>query len=197
MNQNETGTHPDLAEIPRLRTENYSNLLDEILASQAEFPSHLSTSEDFQLPTATSAFRTEMRLADLEAKLTENQEKMSRTLKSMTDTLTLLSRAVLTRQPPSTPLPTAAFRSELKPALPPKYDGNRQNGQAFVNACQAFFRLRPDQFPEEQIKVQWAMTYMSQGRAQRWVNRIYRWEALPANANVDYFVDWDHFRSVF
>ena len=93
MNQNETGTHLDLAEIPRLRTENYSNLLDEILASLAEFPSHLSTSEDFQLPTATSAFRTEMRLTDLEVKLTENQEKMSQTLKSITDTLTLLSRA--------------------------------------------------------------------------------------------------------
>jgi hypothetical protein len=41
------------------------------------------------------------------------------------------------------------------------------------------------------------MTYMSQGRAQRWVNRIYQWEALLANANVNYFVDWDHFWSVF
>jgi hypothetical protein len=29
------------------------------------------------------------------------------------------------------------------------------------------------------------------------VNRIYQWETLPANANVNYFVDWDHFRSVF
>jgi hypothetical protein len=48
-----------------------------------------------------------------------------------------------------------------------------------------------------QIKIQWAMTYMSQGRAQRWVNRIYQWEVFPANAGVDYFVDWDHFRSVF
>jgi len=197
MNQNETGTHPDLAEIPRLRTEKYSTLLDEILASPAEFPSHLSTSEDFQLPTATSAFRTEERLADLEVKLTENQEKMSWTLKSMMDTLNLLSRAVLAHQPASAPLPTTTLRTELKPALPPKYDGNRQHGQAFINACQAFFRLRPDQFPEEQTKIQWAMTYMSQGRAQRWVNRIYQWEALPANANVNYFVDWDHFRSVF
>ena len=138
-----------------------------------------------------------MQLADLEVKLTENQEKMSQTLKSMTNTLTPLSRAVLTRQPPSAPLLTTAFCSELKPALPPKYDGNRQHGQAFVNACQVFFQLRPDQFPEEQIKIQWALTYMSQGRAQRWVNRIYQWEALLADANVNYFVDWDHFRSVF
>jgi hypothetical protein len=84
------------------------------------------------------------------------------------NTLTLLSHAVLSRLPVATLLPpTTVFQSELKPALPPKYNGNRQNGKAFVNACQAFFQLRPDQFPDKQIKIQWAMTYMSQGRAQR------------------------------
>jgi hypothetical protein len=197
MNPSETGTQLDLGELPRLRVENYSTLLDEILASPAGLPSHLSTSEDFQLPAVTSAFRTERRLADLEAKLSESQEKMSRTLKSMSDTLALLTRNVLVKQSNPAPLPTTNIRSELKPALPPKYDGDRQHGQAFINACQAFFRLRPDQFPEEQIKIQWAMTYMSQGRAQKWVNRIYQWEALPANANAHYFVDWDHFRSIF
>jgi hypothetical protein len=81
--------------------------------------------------------------------------------------------------------------------LPPKFDGNQQHGQAFINACQAFFRLQPDQFLDEQIKIQWAMTYMSQGCAQRWVNRIYQWEVLLDNAGVDYFVDWNHFCSVF
>jgi hypothetical protein len=122
---------------------------------------------------------------------------MSQTLKSMSDTLALLTRSVLVKQSNPIPHPTTNFWSELKPALPPKYDGNRQHGQAFINACQAFFRLRSDQFLGEQIKIQWAMMYMSQGRAQKWVNRIYQWEALPANANVDYFVDWDHFRSIF
>jgi hypothetical protein len=193
MNPCETGTQLDSAELPHLRIENYSTLLDEILASPAGLPSHLLASEDFRLPAVTSTFRTEKRLADLEAKLSENQEKMSQTLKSMSDMLVLLTRTVLVKQ--STPAPhlTTNFRSELKPALPPKYDGNRQHGQAFINACQAFFRLQPDQFPREQIKIQWAMTYMSQGRAQKWVNRIYQWEALPANVNIDYFVDWDHF----
>jgi hypothetical protein len=109
----------------------------------------------------------------------------------MSDTLALLTCTVLVQQSTPAPHPTNNIRSELKPALPPKYDGNRQHGQAFINACQAFFRLRPDQFPEEQI--QWAMTYMSQGQAQKWVNKIYQWEALPANAKVDYFIDWDHF----
>src|ERR1700676_4416655 len=197
MNPSGTGAQLDSAELPRLRVENYSTLLDEILASPAGLPSHLLASDNFQLPAVTSAFRTEKRLADLEAKLSESQEKMSRTLKSMSDTLALLTRNVLVKQSNPAPLPTTNIRSELKPALPPKYDGNRQHGQAFINACQAFFRLRPDQFPEEQIKIQWAMTYMSQGRAQKWENRIYHWEALPANANVHYFIDWDHFPSTF
>ena len=152
MNQNETGTHSDSAKNSHLRTEKYSNLLDEILASPAEFPSCLLTSEDFQLPAATSAFRTEERLADLEVKLTENQEKMSQTLKSMMNILTILSHAVSARQPPSAPLPTTHFRSELKPALLPKYDGNRQHGQAFINACQASSDSDPTSSRKNKLK---------------------------------------------
>jgi hypothetical protein len=167
MNPSETGTQLDSAELPRLRIENYSTLLDKILASPAGLPSHLSTSEDFQLPAVTSSFRTEKQLADLEAKLSESQEKMSRTLKSMSDTLAVLTCTVLVKQSTPAPHPTTNIQSELKPALPPKYDRNQQHGQAFVNACQAVFRLRPDQFPREQIKIQWAMMYMSQGRAQK------------------------------
>jgi hypothetical protein len=77
MNPSETGTQLDSAELPRLRIENYSTLLDEILASPAGLPSHLLTSENFQLPAVTSAFQSKKRLADLEAKLLESQEKMT------------------------------------------------------------------------------------------------------------------------
>ena len=41
------------------------------------------------------------------------------------------------------------------------------------------------------------MTYMSQGRAQKWVGRIYHWESLPTNIGSNYFFDWDDFRSKF
>ena len=41
------------------------------------------------------------------------------------------------------------------------------------------------------------MTFMNQGRAQKWANRIYRWESIPANAGSPPFVDWDDFRSHF
>ena len=135
MNPSETGTQPDSAELPRLRVENYSTLLDEILASPAGFPSHLLNTDEFPLPAVTSAFRTERQLADLEAQLSDNQEKMSQILKSMSDTLALLTRTVLINQSTPSPLPTKITPSELQPALPPKYDGNRQHGQAFINAC--------------------------------------------------------------
>ena len=38
---------------------------------------------------------------------------------------------------------------------------------------------------------------MNQGRAQKWANRIYHWEAIPTNAGNSHFVDWDDFRSRF
>jgi hypothetical protein len=76
-------------------------------------------------------------------------------------------------------------------------DGDRQKGKGFINTCQVYFRLRPDQFPDEQTKIQWAMTYMNQGRAQKWANCIYHWEAVPANIGNPHLVDWDDFRSRF
>jgi hypothetical protein len=38
---------------------------------------------------------------------------------------------------------------------------------------------------------------MNQGRAQKWANRVYHWEAIPKNAGSHHFVDWDDFRSRF
>jgi len=88
-------------------------------------------------------------------------------------------------------------KNNLKPSPPPNFDGDRQKGRGFINACQACFHLCPDNFPDEQTKIQWAMTFMNQGRAQKWANRIYRWESVPANRRALYFVDWDDFQSRF
>ena len=137
-----TGTKLGLTEIPHFRTENYSTLPNEIVATPTELPSPLLTTENFHFPADTSALQTEKQLADLKVKLLENQEKMSNTLTSITNMLTLLSHAVLAHPPASASLLLTRFRPELRPALPPKYDGNRQHGKAFINACQAFFQLR-------------------------------------------------------
>jgi len=153
-----------------------------------------------------SAETPESRLAELEERMARREAKIDNTLHIMGETLTALTRLV-SSQP--TPLPTSApvptlptvvtrtVRNDLKPSLPPTFDGDRQKGKGFIHACQAYIRLRPDQFLDEQTKIQWAMTYMSQGRAQKWVGRIYHWESLPTNVGSDYFFDWDDFRSKF
>ena len=41
------------------------------------------------------------------------------------------------------------------------------------------------------------MTYMNQGRAQKWANCVYHWEAIPKNVGSHHFVDWDDFCSRF
>jgi hypothetical protein len=94
--------------------------------------------------------------------------------------------------PTAAPLPltpAAKTKTDLKPSPPQNFDGDRHKGRGFLNACQAYFRLRPDNFPDEQTKIQWAMTYMNQGRAQKWANRVYHWEAIPANAGSSHSVD--------
>jgi len=198
MNPMETGTHMDLAELSRSRPGSYSALLNDILASPAEVPSPLPASEDFPLPASTTSWSIDQRFADLEARLFERQEKISETLKLMTRALDMISKTVHVKTQPSAVIPTTKpFQSQLRPALPQPYDGSRTSGKNFIHACQAYFRLRPDQFPDDQTKVQWAMTYMSEDCAQKWVTRIYDWVMLPANAGVNYFVDWDDFCASF
>jgi hypothetical protein len=142
------------------------------------------------------------RLAELEAKLASQEARNTQALDALNTTLRLLT-AVLPAQPtalPQTSLPvTSATRPklDLKLSPPPNFDGDRQKGKGFINACQAYFRLHPDQFPDEQTKIQWAMTYMNQGQAQKWANRVYHWEAVPANIGNPHFVDWDEFCSRF
>jgi hypothetical protein len=142
------------------------------------------------------------RLAELEAKLASQEARNTQTLDALNTTLRLLTAVIPTQSTalPQPPLPVASAtrpKLDLKPSPPPNFDGDRQKGKGFINACQAYFRLRPDQFPDEQTKVQWAMTYMNQGRAQKWANRVYHWEAAPANVGNPHFVDWDDFRSRF
>ena len=135
----ETGTHMGLAELSRSRPENYSALLNDILASPAEVPSPLLTSDDFRLPASATDWSIDQRFADLEARLVERQEKMSETLRLMTRALNVLSNSVNVKQNVT---PTAKpIHSQLRPALPQPYDGSWTSGKNFVYACQAYFRL--------------------------------------------------------
>jgi hypothetical protein len=124
-------------------------------------------------------------LASQEARNTQALDALNTTLRLLTAVIPTQSTAL---PQPSLPVASATRpKLDLKPSPPPNFDGDRQNGKGFINACQAYFRLRPDQFPDEQTKIQWAMTYMNQGRAQKWANRTYHWEAAPANVGNPHF----------
>jgi len=149
----------DLAKISCSRPGTYSILLNGILASPAEAPSPLLTSDDFWLPASALDWSTDQRFTDLEARLFKRQEKISETLRLMTRTLDALSKSVhVKKQAPTVIPPAKPFQSQLQPTLPQLYDGSRVSSKNFIHACQAYFRLRPDQFPDEQMKIQWAMT---------------------------------------
>jgi Retrotransposon gag protein/Zinc knuckle len=97
------------------------------------------------------------------------------------------------------PLPSDTPKTSrtARPATPPEFNGERSEGLAFLNSCQTYLRLCPDEFPDEQTKIMWAMSYMKTGRAQKWTARIFRWEQLAENANQTKFLDWEDFRSEF
>ena len=106
---------------------------------------------------------TQLRLTELEAKLASQEENNKQVLTVLNTVLQLIATMVANQtQPAQTqqPNPTATTsasrqRLNLKSFLPPNFD--------------------------EQTKIQWAMTYMNSGRAQKWVNQVYHWEAIPAN----------------
>ena len=68
---------------------------------------------------------------------------------------------------------------------------------AFLNSCQTYIRLCLSEFPDEQTKIAWAMSYMKSGRAQRWTARIFRWEQQTENADQSKFLDWEDFATTF
>jgi Retrotransposon gag protein/Zinc knuckle len=138
---------------------------------------------------------TEQRVAKIEAREVERDQ----TLKSIL--------AILTRNPPPIPDPIPrqtpsqidipkASRT-ARPANPPEFNGERTEGLAFLNSCQTYLRLCPEEFPDEQTKIMWAMSYMKTGRAQKWTARIFRWEQMKENANQSKFLDWAEFRDEF
>ncbi len=80
----------DFVEPSRFQPRSYPTLLNNILASPAEVPSLLSSSDDLRLPASATDWSSDQWFADLKARLFERQEKMSETLRSMTRALDIL-----------------------------------------------------------------------------------------------------------
>jgi hypothetical protein len=57
-----------------------------------------------------------------------------------------------------------------------------------------YIRLCSDSFPDDQVKITWALSYMKSGRAAKWAARIFREEE---QSHRPHFADWNSFREEF
>ena len=99
---------------------------------------------------------TRIRLAEIETRLADQQAQNAQMLEALNNTLRLLAQQNSPVAATPAPLPVASAtktKNDLKPSPPPNFDGDCQKGRGFINACQAYFRLHPDNFPDEQTKI--------------------------------------------
>jgi hypothetical protein len=80
--------------------------------------------------------------------------------------------------PPATPPPTIAdpLCSHIKPAAPSKFDGNQTEGHTFYNSCMLYIKLHTSEFPNNDAKINWVVSYMKTGQAATWADRLIRYE---------------------
>jgi hypothetical protein len=125
-----------------------------------------------------------------EAQVVDIQSKLDQILSALSGN---------TAAPVVAPIPTVPTNplrpNRLKPATPSEFDGDRLRGRAFLNSCETYYRLCPDQFIDEQALIIWAMSYMKSGRAARWADRVFRYER--SNPGVFRFLDWEDFQGEF
>ena len=67
--------------------------------------------------------------------------------------------------------------SQLKPATPSDFDGDRKRGRAFLNSCELFYALCPSDFVNDQARVLWTLSFMKTGRANSFAEQMLHWEA--------------------
>ena len=101
--------------------------------------------------------------------------------------------------PPSTSLhsesgPTSITPSLLKPSAPCDFDGDREKGRSFLNQCHLYFRLCPSHFHNDQIRIQWTLSFLKSGHAAVFANTVIRHEA---ETQMYRFADWTAFETEF
>ena len=127
---------------------------------------------------------------------------MEHKLNQILDTISRLPTVTVT--PPSV-VPDTLSNPEPKPRKArqpklvtlPEFDRDCKKDLTFLNSCQTYIRLCPEEFHDEQMKIIWAMSYMKSGRAAKWTARIFKWEELSENEGCLKFADWEDFRDEF
>ena len=82
----------------------------------------------------------------------------------------------------------------LKPAMPSEFDGNRAMGKAFLMSCKLYFSLCANQFPNDQMKIQWVLSFMKTGQAATFAQWVYNRQLLVEDP---VFENWQTFEKEF
>jgi len=143
------------------------------------------------------------RLLAVEQELTQQQTTLStlkQTMKEVLDAVQSLASPAASQNtsgaPSAQPLPVAKSSSStrLKPATPTEFDGSRDKGRAFLNSCDLYIGLVPDQFANDEAKIYWALSFMKAGRAALFADRTIRTHSKTGSVP---FASWGDFRDTF
>jgi hypothetical protein len=73
--------------------------------------------------------------------------------------------------PPVPPKKLHTPSSCVKPVNPTKFLGGRTKGHVFLNLCNLYFVLTPNQFADDQVKIMWAFSFMKGEQASHFVDQ--------------------------
>ena len=119
--------------------------------------------------------------------LTQNvADQQQRMLQSITPVSALLSplNIPLPPSPPSPPcrpspymqgqyvLPPPVRTKELKIAAPLHFTGKQDKTELFINSCTLYMNGQKSEFPDENAKIYWVLSYMTFGTAKTWRDYI-------------------------
>jgi hypothetical protein len=96
------------------------------------------------------------------------QQEASRAMQDLMNKLLTQLAAKESRLPdpiPPTPPTTTSNTPKIKPASPSEFDGDRSKGRAFLNSVNLYIALRSSEFPDDQIRICWTLSFMKTGRA--------------------------------
>ena len=155
------------------------------------------------LLTTSQAMAEIERLNNVELELTRQHTTLSELQNAMKEILDVVKTLPAQTAPADTPrnadtTPTPSSKttpvSRLKPATPTDFDGSREKGRAFLNSCDLYVALVPDQFANDDARIYWALSYMKSGRAALFADRTLR---AHTKRNECPFTSWDAFRTAF
>jgi hypothetical protein len=129
-------------------------------------------------------------LQNLEARLSEQAEATQATNELITQLFSMMRTrnvddCVATPTSPLVSLPSLSLPSQprsalhsprIKPANPDNFDGDKSKGHAFLTSCELYMSLTGADYPDEQARIHWALSFFRSGCVAMFAECIVRKE---------------------